>query len=89
MVDGNNSFGDASTESIDNTNFIPKIEWIIAKARGIIKNIRICLNNAWFIIFSSQPIFLSIVYLCLLSELSVSCFSANIALLVIKNTIPK
>ena len=89
MTEGNNSSGDASTASIANINLIPKIECIIAKASGIIKKIQICLNNALLIIFSSQPIFLKMVYLCLLSELSVSCFKAKIAELAIKNTIPK
>ena len=35
----------------------------------------------------SQPISLKIVYLCLLSELSVNCFNAKIAALAIKNII--
>ena len=62
---------------------------MIASTSGNPKNIAICLNNALFIIFSSQPIFLKIVYLCLLSELSVSCFNAKIATLAIKKIIPK
>ena len=56
---------------------------------GNIKNIAICLNNDLFIIFSSAPSFLSILYLSLLSVLSVNSFSASMATLAIKNTIPK
>ena len=89
IIEGSSSSGDANAASIDNINLIPNIECMIAKAKGIIKNINICLNRALFIIFSSQPIFRSIVYLCLLSELSVSCFNAKIAELAIKNTMPK
>ena len=89
VTDGNSCSLLASADIQYNANCIPNIECTIATTSGNIKNIAICLNNALFIIFSSQPIFLKILYLCLLSELSVSCFKANIAELAIKNVIPK
>ena len=89
IADGNKSFLLANPDIIVIANCIPNIECIIARTSGTPKNIPICLNNALLIIFSSQPIFLKIVYLCLLSELSVNCFKAKIAELAIKNIIPK
>ena len=89
IIDGSNCCLEASTSNTDKANCIPNMEWIIAKTSGSMKNIAICLNKAWFIIFSSQPIFLKIIYLCLLSELSVSCFNARIAQLAIRKIIPK
>ena len=46
ITEGNNSSGDAKVASIDNTNLIPNIECIIAKASGNMKNMNICLNKA-------------------------------------------
>ena len=87
IADGNKSFSLAKPDIIFTANCIPNIECIIASINGTPKNIPICLNNDLFIVFSSQPIFLKIVYLCLLSELSVSCFNARIAELAIRNII--
>lgn len=68
---------------------MPNIECIIARTSGNMKNIAICLNKVLLIICSSQPIFLKIIYLCLLSELSVSCLSAKMAQLTIRKITPK
>ena len=62
---------------------------MIAKIRGIIKNIPICLNKALLISFSSQPSFLSILNLFLLSLDSDNSFNAKIAALDIKKIIPR
>ena len=40
-----------NTDNIMLATFIPNIECIIAKNRGIMKNIAICLNSALLIIF--------------------------------------
>ena len=45
-TEGNNSSGDASVASIDNMNFIPNIECIMAQTNGNMKNMNICLNRA-------------------------------------------
>ena len=52
------------------------------------KNINICLNNALLIIFSSTPIFLSILNFSTLSLDSDNSLSARIAAQEIKNKIP-
>ena len=69
-------------------NSMPNIEWITAKIRGAIKKSEICVNNALFNILSSVPIFLNIIYLSLLSALSLNSFNARIAALDIKNITP-
>ena len=63
--------------------------WIIARSKGIIKNINVCLNKALFISFSSVPICLNILYLFLSSIESDNDFKARIADEEIKNIIPK
>lgn len=89
IADGNKSFLFAKPDITDNANCIPNIECIIARISGTPKNIPICLYMLYLSFFHHNPIFLKIVYLCLLSELSVNCFKAKIAELAIKNIIPK
>ena len=89
MMDGSKSFLLASPAITFMANCTPKMEWMMARISGIPKKIPIWRNSDLFIIFSSHPIFLSMLYRCLLSELSVSCFKAKIAELAIRNIIPK
>ena len=78
-----------NADSIRFAHFIPNIEWIIASSSGARKKIPICFNNDLFIIFSSAPIFLKILYLSLLSDESDNSFKAKIAADDIKKIIPK
>ena len=89
ITDGNNCFFETNVSNIDKANWIPNIECIIARTSGNIKNITICLNKVLLIICSSQPIFLKIIYLCLLSEFSVSCLSTKMEQLTIRKITPK
>ena len=69
-------------------NFSPNIVWTIAKDNGIIKKIKVCLKRALFILCSSAPICLNILYLFLSSKQSDNSFKARIAEDEIKNIIP-